>query len=145
MNDLINIIDAPLKNTNDDRLNTRKYVEGLAEYLSKSAMPTTVAIQGQWGSGKTSFMNQLRGILCEDKINGNDREPLYYGIWINMWEYSIMQSPEQTLIGVIKGMTNECTRIIEKNSKSTINQEALLNKAGSLVSSTVKFLATTIL
>lgn len=143
MNDLINIIDAPLKNTNGDRLNTRKYVEGLAEYLSKSAMPTTVAIQGQWGSGKTSFMNQLRGILCEDKINGNDREPLYYGIWINMWEYSIMQSPEQTLIGVIKGMTNECTRIIEKNSKSTINQEALLNKAGSLVSSTVKFLATT--
>ena len=45
MNNLINIIDTPLKNADDDKLNTRKYVEGLAQYLSKSAMPTTVAIQ----------------------------------------------------------------------------------------------------
>ena len=56
MSDLINIIDVPLKDVNNDKLNTRKYVEGLAQYLSKSAMPTTVAIQGQWGSGKTSFI-----------------------------------------------------------------------------------------
>ena len=98
-----NIIDTPLNNAKDDKLDTRKYVKGLARYLSKSSMPTTVAIQGQWGSGKTSFMNQLRSILCEK--NG-EQDPLYYGVWINMWEYSIMQSPEQTLIGVIKGMIN---------------------------------------
>lgn len=55
MTNLINIIDTPLKNADDDKLNTRKYVEGLAQYLSKSAMPTTVAIQGQWGSGKTLY------------------------------------------------------------------------------------------
>ena len=76
MSDLINIIDVPLKDVNNDKLNTRKYVESLAQYLSKSAMPTTVAIQGQWGSGKTSFMNLLRSILCEDKSSGNDRDPL---------------------------------------------------------------------
>ena len=98
MSDLINIIDVPLKDVNNDKLNTRKYVEGLAQYLSKSAMPTTVAIQGQWGSGKTSFMNLLRSILCENRTSGNDREPVYYGIWINMWEYSIMQTPEHQYI-----------------------------------------------
>ena len=31
MNNLINIIDTPLKNADDDKLNTRKYVEGLAQ------------------------------------------------------------------------------------------------------------------
>ena len=68
MSDLINIIDVPLKDVNNDKLNTRKYVEGLAQYLSKSAMPTTVAIQGQWGSGKTSCVRiklpEMIEILC---------------------------------------------------------------------------------
>ena len=143
MNDLINIIDVPLKDANDDKLNTRKYVEGLAQYLSKSAMPTTVAIQGQWGSGKTSFMNQLRSILCEDRSEGNDRDPLYYGVWINMWEYSIMQTPEQTLIGVIKGMINECTKILERNAPCSNVANELKEKAWSFFKKTCAVVATT--
>ena len=70
MNDYTNIIDSPLRNSKDDKLDTGKYVIGLARFLSQSAMPTTVAIQGQWGSGKTSFMNQLRSILC-DRANAS--------------------------------------------------------------------------
>ena len=145
MNNLINIIDTPLKNADDDKLNTRKYVEGLAQYLSKSAMPTTVAIQGQWGSGKTSFMNLLRSILCEDRTSGNDREPMYYGIWINMWEYSIMQTPEQTLIGVIKGMIGECAKILEqKNPGSSVAAE-LKEKAWSFIKKTCAVVASSAL
>ena len=142
MNDLINIIDVPLKDANDDKLNTRKYVEGLAEYLSKSSMPTTVAIQGQWGSGKTSFMNQLRSILCEEKIYGNNNNPLYYGVWINMWEYSIMQTPEQTLIGVIKGMINECSKIIENQHPCSSVTSELKEKTFSFLKKTATILAT---
>ena len=143
MSDLINIIDVPLKDVNNDKLNTRKYVEGLAQYLSKSAMPTTVAIQGQWGSGKTSFMNLLRSILCEDKSSGNDRDPLYYGVWINMWEYSIMQTPEQTLIGVIKGMISECTRILEQRNPTSSVAGELKEKAWSFLKKTCAVVATT--
>ena len=134
-----NIIDTPLNNAKDDKLDTRKYVKGLARYLSKSSMPTTVAIQGQWGSGKTSFMNQLRSILCEK--NG-EQDPLYYGVWINMWEYSIMQSPEQTLIGVIKGMINECSSILNSlnGPKAPINELtdkawSIFKKAGTVIAS----------
>ena len=29
-------------------------------------MPTTIAIQGEWGSGKTSMMNQMKHSLCEE-------------------------------------------------------------------------------
>lgn len=134
-----NIIDTPLNNAKDDKLDTRKYVKGLARYLSKSSMPTTVAIQGQWGSGKTSFMNQLRSILCEK--NG-EQDALYYGVWINMWEYSIMQSPEQTLIGVIKGMINECSSILNSlnGPKAPINELtdkawSIFKKAGTVIAS----------
>lgn len=134
-----NIIDTPLNNAKDDKLDTRKYVKGLARYLSKSSMPTTVAIQGQWGSGKTSFMNQLRSLLCEK--NG-EQDPLYYGVWINMWEYSMMQSPEQTLIGVIKGMINECSSILNSlnGPKAPINELtdkawSIFKKAGTVIAS----------
>ena len=121
MNDLTNIIDMPLTNADEDRLDTGDYVAALARYLSQSSMPTTVAIQGQWGSGKTSFMNQLKSILCEP---GEGREPQYFGVWINMWEYSLMQTPEKTLAGVIKGMINECSVILRRlNAPSAVTQE----------------------
>ena len=140
MKDFTNIIDTPLSSANEDKLDTRKYVQGLAQYLRQSSMPTTVAIQGQWGAGKTSFMNQLRSILCGDK-DGN--VPQYFGVWINMWEYSMMQTPEQTLISVIKGMIKECSKILASlNAPSAVMQEVkekawdFFKKAGSVVVST---------
>ena len=116
MKDFTNIIDTPLRNASEDMLDTKKYVQGLAQYLSQSSMPTTVAIQGQWGSGKTSFMNQLRSILCqsEERKGGS---PQFFGVWINMWEYSMMKTPEQTLVAVIKGMIKECGKIMREISK----------------------------
>ena len=138
MNDYTNIIDSPLKNSKDDKLDTGKYVAGLARFLSQSAMPTTVAIQGQWGAGKTSFMNQLRSLLCE---TGDGGDPQYFGVWINMWEYSLMQTPEQTLIGVIKGMISECTDILAKLNAPTAVVEELKNKARSFFKKTGVFLA----
>ncbi len=140
MDDLTNIIDTPLSNANEDKLDTKKYVQGLAQYLRQSSMPTTVAIQGQWGAGKTSFMNQLRSILCEGE-DGNP--PQYFGVWINMWEYSLMQTPEKTLISVIKGMIKECTKILAQlNAPSAVVEElkqkawSFFKKTGSVIAST---------
>lgn len=139
--DSANIIDIPLRNASEDMLDTKKYVQGLAQYLSLSSMPTTVAIQGQWGSGKTSFMNQLRSILCEpDKANGST--PQFFGVWINMWEYSMMKTPEQTLIAVIKGMIKECERIMREIKASPVVWNNVKNKATSFLKGAGKVLVT---
>lgn len=135
-----NIIDAPLNGSAEDKLGTRKYVEGLSRYLSSASMPTTVAIQGQWGSGKTSFMNQIRGILCEGDTG---EDPRFFGVWINMWEYSIMKSPEETMIGVIKGMTAECTKILGKLDVSSAAIHELKDKAWSFIKKSASFVAST--
>ena len=142
MKDFTNIIDTPLRNASEDMLDTKKYVQGLAQYLSQSSMPTTVAIQGQWGSGKTSFMNQLRSILCqsEERKGGS---PQFFGVWINMWEYSMMKTPEQTLVAVIKGMIKECGKIMREINTPTAVMQEFGKQALSFLKKTTTVVATT--
>lgn len=43
---------------------TEGYVKGLVKFIENSATPITIALQGEWGSGKTSLMNRLYQDLC---------------------------------------------------------------------------------
>ena len=47
-----NIIDSPLGGTEKDLLGVSDYVNALSRFLSSASMPTTIAIQGEWGSGR---------------------------------------------------------------------------------------------
>lgn len=135
-----NIIDKPRKEGAADLLGVDKYTDALIQFIESAQMPTTLAIQGEWGSGKTSLLNQIRYRLCEAGTNSkaeNDLKP-YYGIWVNTWQYSLMKSKDEALIAIIGGLTNEILAIIkdkhETKSKATINKVkglfAKLGKAG---------------
>ena len=54
------IIDVPRKYTQDDLFGIRVYQDALVEYIRYTETPITIALQGEWGSGKTSLMNLLR-------------------------------------------------------------------------------------
>ena len=106
-----NVIDTPRSPGSDDLLGVDRYVMALSQFISVAQMPTTLAIQGEWGSGKTSLMNQVRYKLCE--MPGEvDPQKLYHGIWINTWQYALMRSPEEALISVIQGITAEVLDIM---------------------------------
>jgi predicted KAP-like P-loop ATPase len=49
-----NIIDKPRKEGAEDLLGIDKYLAALIQFIQTCQMPTTLAIQGEWGSGKTS-------------------------------------------------------------------------------------------
>ncbi len=112
-----NIIDTPRAPGDIDLLGVDKYVDALAEFVAVAQMPTTLAIQGEWGSGKTSLMNQVRYRLCEMPGELEPDKP-YYGIWINTWQYSMMRNKEETLVNVIKGITSEALRIMNRHKGS---------------------------
>jgi hypothetical protein len=100
-------------------------------------MPTTIAVQGEWGSGKTSMLNQIRHELCETGLNENlDKELPYYGIWVNTWQYSIMKTREETLMAIISGLTNEISRIIKRKHES--QSKAVLSKVTSFFGKVAK-------
>ena len=95
------IIDVPRKHTQDDLFGIQVYQDALIEYIKLTDTPITIALQGEWGSGKTSLMNLLRYNLCE-----LDQAP-YFPIWINTWQYSLMKTPAQAIISILEGIINQ--------------------------------------
>jgi len=59
--------DRPASCIDDDAFGVEKYISGLSEFIKECNTPMTIAIQGDWGSGKTSMMNMIKGQLV-DKV-----------------------------------------------------------------------------
>ena len=126
-----NIIDKPRKAGAPDLLGVDDYMHSLIKFIETCNMPTTIAVQGEWGSGKTSMLNQIRHELCETGMNAAlDKELPYYGIWVNTWQYSIMKTREETLMAIIGGLTNEISRIIKRKHES--QSQTVLSKVTNL-------------
>ena len=139
-----NIIDSPLGGTEKDLLGVSDYVNALSRFLSSASMPTTIAIQGEWGSGKTSFMNQIKSQLCDD-ADKPDTDKMFHGIWVNMWEYSMMKDPEDILINVIKGLTSSCLEVFEnREEKGAFDAENLKKMTWGLIKATSAFAVRTV-
>lgn len=132
-----NIIDKPRKAGAPDLLGVDDYMHSLIKFIETCNMPTTIAVQGEWGSGKTSMLNQIRHELCETGMNAAlDKELPYYGIWVNTWQYSIMKTREETLMAIIGGLTNEISRIIKRKHES--QSKAVLSKVTSFFGKVAK-------
>ena len=73
--------------TKEDVLGFRPYVEAIAEFLTAEGTkpPITLSIEGQWGCGKSSFMNQLKEEI--EKKNDGKEETKYFTVWFNSWKY----------------------------------------------------------
>lgn len=95
------IIDVPRKHTQEDLFGIQVYQNALIKYIKLTDTPITIALQGEWGSGKTSLMNLLRYNLCD-----LDNAP-YFPIWINTWQYSLMKTPSQAIMSILEGIINQ--------------------------------------
>lgn len=55
----------------------------LCQFIRQGDMPITIALQGEWGSGKSSFMKMMEQCLCSETLSDEER---FDSIWINTWE-----------------------------------------------------------
>lgn len=76
--EFIKFCDEPLINCKEDQLGLIKYVEALSQVICECETPFNISIQGDWGSGKTSFMN-----LLKEKLSLNCKV-----IFFNTWHFS---------------------------------------------------------
>ena len=67
-----------------DRLELLPYAEALAKFIETSDTPMTVGLQGDWGTGKTSMLNMLRGTEENAKsglLNSNQCLVINFETW----------------------------------------------------------------
>lgn len=99
-----------------DQFGIEPFEKGLTAFINNSNTPITVALQGEWGSGKTSLMNSLRQKLS------NQNDSRFYSVWLNTWEYALMKDASSTLIDIISKLIEEVSIIanIDKEKKQNL-------------------------
>ncbi|HEX7286192.1 MAG TPA: P-loop NTPase fold protein [Candidatus Angelobacter sp.] len=91
------VTDAPLKPGDVDSLGFTPMSLGLSRFIRnpKTQPPVTVAIEGEWGEGKSSVMSLLRGDLEKSRFRP---------VWFNAWHH---QSEEQLLAALLQHIKNQ--------------------------------------
>ncbi|MGX5469124.1 P-loop NTPase fold protein [Bacillus toyonensis] len=103
------VVDIPRKDNNtDDYFGIDNYSKGIADFIRYSRTPITIAIQGEWGSGKTSLMNYVHDDLCGP-------EKKFDSIWLNTWEDSVLVQDRNTLMVIISNILNKTIKAIEQS------------------------------
>jgi hypothetical protein len=87
--------DCPIDRIAHDVLEVKDYVASIAEFISCCETPMTIAIQGDWGSGKTSIMSMVRGELDPASI---------LPVLVNTWHYSLFKQDEYLGLAIIHAM-----------------------------------------
>ena len=97
---MVGIVDEAVGQGGEDALKISSYKDALVDFVKKTETPMTIGVQGEWGSGKTSLLNQIWNDL--EQFNKNDDSiDDFKQIWINSWEHSLLCSPEECLMKII--------------------------------------------
>ena len=110
------IVDEALAKNGEDSLNIGNYTKALLNFIENTATPMTLGIQGEWGSGKTSMLNQIWNGL--DKRDADNDSVRYKQIWINAWEHSLLCSPEECLIKIVNEIISELVSADKQKTKA---------------------------
>ena len=104
--------DIPITSIKQDAFGISHHVIALCEFLKTSETPLTMAIQGEWGSGKSSFMKMMEEYLCSKELPDSER---YDAIWINAWQMFLEDDNEEA----VKKIVLEILRQMEAHFDST--------------------------
>lgn len=105
---------ATVKN---DLLGLELYQKALVKFIKKASTPVTIAIQGEWGSGKSSLMYYLKNELCD--------EGEFIPVWINSWEYALFNDDIGALSHIVSDIIRELTENLPKEFDVSVIKDLL--------------------
>ena len=117
---MVGIVDQALEVGGSDDLDISAYHEALVDFIKKTDTPMTIGVQGEWGSGKTSLLNQIWSKLEEFNQEHDDDEN-FLQIWVNSWEHSLLCSPEECLLKIVNEIIHELLAAdVDKSKKDKV-------------------------
>ncbi|UTH14177.1 KAP family P-loop NTPase fold protein [Macrococcus equipercicus] len=118
--------DTPISESKHDKFEIIPYVEALGEFIEYCETPITIALQGGWGTGKTSFINFIDNYLRE-----NNRDKIIT-FKFNTWQYSQFNLEHHIGISFLKYLINEIG--VQENEKERGRINKILNGLSKAVS-----------
>ena len=103
----------------DDRLKRKECADKLTSILANQHGPLTIALNGEWGSGKTFMLKRWRQQLKNDG---------YTAIYFNAWEDDFVHDPLVALLGQL-WLALGCKRYNSEVSCEESFPQAVLNAA----------------
>lgn len=88
-----------------DEFKIDEYILGLSNFISGCETPLTLAIQGDWGTGKTSIMYQVEEKLKEKSFNNSKGK--IKTIFFNTWQYSQFDMDKNLAVMLITDLIDE--------------------------------------
>lgn len=125
--------DIPVATLKQDEFEIAKYINALCDFIKQSDTPITIALQGEWGSGKSSFMKILEDCLCSEKVPKENR---FEAIWLNTWELFLDNDYESAVKKLIVSLLSQ----IEDHFKAYVDNKEN-SKRKKIVSSYLKIVS----
>lgn len=97
------ITDMPCTSEEEDLLEISKYVKGLGKFIRECQTPMSIAIQGDWGIGKTSTLNLLKKNLEADKDTNGIK-----CVFFNTWQYSQFNMEDSLYVSFVHNLVKQC-------------------------------------
>lgn len=110
--------DIPVGENGKNMFQTNTYVDVLTDFIQTCDTPMTIAIQGDWGTGKTSMMNLIKG-----QLGANVKSVMF-----NTWQYSQFNLGDQLPILLINNLVNSLSQdeTVKKDIKDKMKWGAKL-------------------
>jgi hypothetical protein len=120
------LVDSPKEHHQPDQLEIKRYEDALVKLVQSADTPLTIALQGEWGSGKTSLMNSLRYRLSDDRCEEN----CFHSVWVNTWEYSLMSGPQEAVVKILMSIITQIGEIHPSQEAAAAKVSRLFRKIG---------------
>ena len=108
-----------------------KYILGLSNFITGCETPLTLAIQGDWGTGKTSIMYQVDEKLKEKSSSNSTRK--IKTIFFNTWQYSQFDMDKNLAVTLI-------TDLIDELEVTDVNKIENLKKSLAVITKSMEYL-----
>jgi hypothetical protein len=124
--------DVPITKREEENLDIAPYVDSLAQFIMECDTPMTIAIQGDWGSGKTSMMNLVKADI-DERYPGK-----MCSVWFNTWQYSQFNAQDQLGISLLSRFASE----VSGKSDSAERIKRILGSLGKSLARNLAFVGT---
>ena len=102
-----------------DVLDRKPFIDNILRFIGQVSQlkgSSTIAINGEWGSGKTFVLNQIERQLREYQ-DGNRYLVIHY----NCWQFDYYEEPLIAIVSIVKESLEEQERLFPANLRNKIN------------------------